>query len=120
MKAYDGLQGMILFGRKFDVHYSLPRPEDDVLGPCNRDKNQGTLVISIENAKILVNNDELERDFSKFGDIRDVRDFRNYPNKKFIEFYDSRACVAAHDAMKGSEYHGGVMDARFAWDYPRR
>jgi len=41
-------------------------------------------------------------------------------NKKFVEFYDSRACVSAVEKMQGVELDaGGVLDLRYAWDYPR-
>lgn len=49
-----------------------------------------------------------------------VRDFKTHVNQKFVEFYDSRACVAAYDQLLNTQFKNGTIDLRFVWDYPAR
>ncbi|RCH78517.1 hypothetical protein CU098_003152, partial [Rhizopus stolonifer] len=38
--------------------------------------------------------------------------------QRLVEFFDSRACVAAYDATIDAEYKGGRWDVAFFWDHP--
>lgn len=57
--------------RPIDVHYSLPKPEE-VSGGCDRDKNQGSLVLSLANRR-EPNPVHLRRLLTDFGDIKELR-----------------------------------------------
>ena len=65
-----GITGLyILF--QIDVHYSLPRA-DETSGICDREKNQGTLLIKLANER-EANPMQVRRMFSGFGLIKDLR-----------------------------------------------
>ncbi|RUS31711.1 hypothetical protein BC938DRAFT_477245 [Jimgerdemannia flammicorona] len=124
-KAKQEMQGSDLAGRKIDVHFSLPKEEEENQ-KCDRDKNQGTLFITLRDGKDPLDNDELMKYFSQFGDVKIIREYKGLANalnpnpnaasQRFVEFYDSRACVDAYDATMGLEWHGGTFDVKFAWD----
>jgi hypothetical protein len=56
---------------QIDVHYSLPK-DDDVTGPCNREKNNGTLLLTLKSGRNLPI-DEVGRVFSAYGEIKSIR-----------------------------------------------
>jgi hypothetical protein len=59
-------------GRQVDIHYSTPKAED--LGKrCDRDKNQGTVLLELSGTKQEFTQQELQSHLSQFGDIKDVR-----------------------------------------------
>lgn len=109
------LNNKLVLGRALDVHYSLPRDEDQ-MQHCDRDKNQGTLFIVAEGCSVPFTDELLLARFGPFGDVKSVRPFKDKPNMRFIEYWDSRACVAAHDQLEGSEFFGGKLNLKFAWD----
>jgi hypothetical protein len=37
---------------------------------------------------------------------------------KVVEFWDSRAAIAFHDAMEGQHHQGGPLSLRYVWDEP--
>lgn len=37
--------------------------------------------------------------------------------QRFVEYYDSRACIAAYDACQGQPYGDGIWDVSFFWDH---
>ncbi|RIA91973.1 hypothetical protein C1645_875104 [Glomus cerebriforme] len=114
-KAKVEMQNYEFGGRKIDVHYSLPKENEEMIY-CDRDKNQGTLFITLKEGKVPLDNDVLIRHFSQFGEVKVVREYRTHPNQRFVEFWDSRACTRAHDATLNAEYNGGYFDCKFAWD----
>jgi len=119
-KAKAELQEYSIHGRKLFIHFSLPKISDDILGLCNRDKNQGTLMVSYNSKDIhSITTDDLFYLFSRFGEIRGIRDLKGVSNKKFIEFYDSRSTMQAHDTLNNQPFKNGVLDIRFSWDYPK-
>ncbi|KAL1924443.1 uncharacterized protein VTP21DRAFT_4097 [Calcarisporiella thermophila] len=115
-KAKEELQSYELNGRKLDVHFSLPKQNELESVRCGRDKNQGTLFLTLQDSKEPLDNDELHEFFSQFGDVKVVREYKDSPYQRFIEFYDSRGCNAAYDAVLGREWHGGKLDAKITWD----
>lgn len=109
------LNNKVFLNRALDMHYSLPR-EEDQQKHCDRDQNQGTLFVVAENSTVPLTDKVLLERFSIFGDVKGVRAFKDQPNAHFIEYWDSRACVAAHDQTNGSEFFGGKLSLKFAWD----
>ncbi|CEG75176.1 hypothetical protein RMATCC62417_10267 [Rhizopus microsporus] len=124
--AKNNMQGVILRDRQIDVHYSLPKEEEEK-AKCDRTKNQGTLLYTLKNSSSPLDDNELHQYFSQFGEVKAIRipNFKkahlaqNYDrNQRLIEFFDSRACVAAYDGTIDKEYKGGRWDVAFFWDHP--
>lgn len=149
-----------------DAHYSLPRADVDILGPCDRSKNQGSLLIKAEiDEKLLPavaasaqsemeegeeRDDRNERDrqekiekyqkeflqlvrnsCSSYGDLRKYRlgNIHSEPKSESsdatlectIEFYDSRAAIAACDALRGQKLGSfGPLSIEHTWDHSLR
>ncbi|CAG8593539.1 5006_t:CDS:2, partial [Paraglomus occultum] len=61
-------------------------------------------------------NEALTRHFSQFGEVKVVRDYKGHPNQRFVEFWDSRACVRAFASTLNASYNGGYFDCKYAWD----
>ncbi|KAL7327844.1 hypothetical protein PS15p_206213 [Mucor circinelloides] len=130
-EAKMNMQGVFLSDRKIDVHYSLPKEEEE-RAKCDRTKNQGTLLYTLKNANGELNDYELQSYFGRFGDIKAIRvpHFKkslahNFSQaernqQRLVEFYDSRACVDAFDNTYNAEYMGGTWDVAFFWDHPYR
>lgn len=106
--------------RKLDVHYSLPK-DQDTSKRCDREQNQGTLFILLKQAPNDLSDDDFREAAARFGEIKSLRRYRDTKNARFLEFFDSRACVAAHDALLNQPWYGsngttGTWDVKFAWD----
>ncbi|UZJ53063.1 hypothetical protein CBS101457_002383 [Exobasidium rhododendri] len=113
--AKDAMQEFEVNGRRMDVHYSLPR-EIDMTKRCDREKDQGTLFILLKRAQGELNDDEVRSLFAQYGEIKSLRRYKDQGNCRFIEYYDCRACKAAHDALLDTAWNGGSWDLKFAWD----
>lgn len=113
--AKASMQEFVVNGRKLDVHYSLPR-ESDMTKRCDRDKDQGTLFILLKKAQGELNDEEVRATFAQYGEIKSLRRYKDQGNCRFLEYYDCRACKAAHDAMLGATWNGGTWDMKYAWD----
>jgi len=113
--AKERLQGTDVSGRPIDVHYSLPKDNELERG-CDRDKNQGTLFVSVNDARRPIQDGDLRSKFSVYGEIRSIKPFKDSPFHRFVEFWDSRACELAHDSLDGSPYLGGNLQLKFSWD----
>lgn len=109
------MHGRMIVGRQIDVHYSLPRDEDQQQH-CDRDKNQGTLFVLLRGGTEPLTEEVLRATFSPFGEIRNIRKYKDQAHTRFLEFWDSRACVAAHDQLHETPFLGGRLTLRFAWD----
>ncbi|KAI8637912.1 hypothetical protein BD408DRAFT_423759 [Parasitella parasitica] len=128
-EAKTNMQGIFLSDRKIDVHYSLPKEEEE-RAKCDRTKNQGTLLYTLKNANGELDDYELQSYFGRFGDIKAIRvphfkksTAHNFSQaernqQRLVEFYDSRACVDAFDETYDTEYLGGRWDVAFFWDHP--
>lgn len=107
---------------------------------------QGTLLFTLKNSDLSLQDDELYEYFRRFGDIKVIRTphFRNHSennekrydvtskrdhrtslnlsinSQRFVEFYDSRDCVAAYDECHGQPYKDGFWDVSFFWDHTNR
>ncbi|KZW00500.1 hypothetical protein EXIGLDRAFT_830659 [Exidia glandulosa HHB12029] len=117
-RARERLQGTEIAGRPIDVHYSLPRA-DEQSGRCDRDKNQGTLLVALHNSASgqPLDDNELRRKFQQFGDVKGIKPAGGI-NERYVELYDTRACEAAHDKLRHQPLQDGEMDIAFAWDIP--
>lgn len=40
-------------------------------------------------------------------------------SQRFVEFFDSRACVKAHHSGQNLSFHRGSFDVKYAWDSPK-
>ncbi|KAJ1302739.1 hypothetical protein OPQ81_003051 [Rhizoctonia solani] len=116
-RARERLQDSEISGRPIDVHYSLPRG-DEQAGRCERDKNQGTLLITLRQSNQAIDDHELRRLFQRFGDVKQVMPVDGRSDQRLLEMYDSRAMETAHDHLQGQPLQDGIMDIEFAWDVP--
>ncbi|KAF8713608.1 RNA recognition motif, partial [Rhizoctonia solani] len=116
-RARERLQDSEISGRPIDVHYSLPRG-DEQAGRCERDKNQGTLLITLRQSNQTVDDHELRRLFQRFGDVKQILPAEGRNDQRLLEMYDSRAMETAHDHLQGQPLQDGIMDIEFAWDVP--
>lgn len=114
-RAKEHMNQRKIYGRVLDVHYSLPKDEDQQQH-CDRDKNQGTLFALIRGATVPVTDAAVRDHFAPFGEIREIRPYKDKENTRFIEYWDSRACVTAHDQLNKSHFLGGELQLKFAWD----
>lgn len=78
MLAREQLHGADINGRKIDVHYSLPK-EDETLGNCGPDKNQGTVFLTVHGLAGQINDFKLSQAFSECGEIKDILPHGNSP-----------------------------------------
>ncbi|PWN26233.1 RNA-binding domain-containing protein [Jaminaea rosea] len=117
--AKDSCHALEFNGRKVDVHYSLPR-DADTSKRCDREQNQGTLFLLLKRHPRTLTDDDFRSIFGPFGDIKSIRRYKDQKNARFLEFFDSRACLAANDTLGGKEWTDGVewgqWDVKFAWD----
>lgn len=114
-RAKEFMNQRKMYGRILDVHYSLPK-EEDQQQHCDREKNQGTLFVLVRNATEPITDEGMRNHFSPFGEIREIRTYKDKANTRFIEYWDSRACVAAHDQLNQTPFLGGELQLKFAWD----
>ncbi|KAG6901867.1 hypothetical protein C0995_007093 [Termitomyces sp. Mi166 len=110
-RARERLQGSAISGRPIDVHYSLPR--DDNNRGIDRDKNQqlqGTLQVTLRNSPsgAPLDDNEVRRKFQQFGDVKSV--------KPVGERSEQVACEEAFDRLRHQGLQDGVMDIVLAWD----
>lgn len=105
----------VYVGRTLDVHFSLPKDEDQEQH-CDRDKNQGTLFVDVKDALEPITDEAFRAHFEQFGEIRAIRTYKDQSHTRFVEYWDSRACVKAHDTCQDSKFAGGTMQVKFAWD----
>ncbi|ORZ32542.1 hypothetical protein BCR44DRAFT_54178 [Catenaria anguillulae PL171] len=117
-RAKEEINGTMFAGREIDVHYSLPREDVTPETKCDGSKNQGTLFVVFEDQRTAerVSDDEFANYCRQFGDISNIDRLRGHPAQRFVEFFDSRACVEAQRAIDRSNYQGSTMVAQFSWD----
>jgi len=107
------MQGSELNGRPIDVHFSLPKDEED---QTQDDKNNGTLFVSVRNSSSHIKNTDMFSFFSQWGQVREVRDCRNSPTQKFVEYYDLRDAEKALASANGNDFYDqGVLDIKYAF-----
>jgi hypothetical protein len=57
---------------QIDIHYSLPRDEDNPNRRCDRDRNQGTIRVTLVDSRAPIQEYELDRMFRGFGAIKGI------------------------------------------------
>ncbi|ELU39387.1 RNA recognition motif domain-containing protein [Rhizoctonia solani AG-1 IA] len=117
-RARERLQDSEISGRPIDVHYSLPRG-DEQAGRCERDKNQGTLLITLRQSNQTVDDHELRRLFQRFGDVKQILPAEGLDTSCLVaRTHILQAMETAHDHLQGQPLQDGIMDIEFAWDVP--
>jgi len=114
--AKKDLQDIEVDGRPIDIHYSIPRDDDE---GEDQDPNNGTLFICIKDPTEKVSNDELYTLFAQWGDIKEVRDCRGKPNQKFVECYDLRLSQDIFEKRQSIPFSGGTLDIKHAYKSSR-
>lgn len=61
---------------QIDVHYSLPK-DNELEKRCDRDKNQGTLFLTLTNSARPFTDEEIRAVFGVFGDIKIIKPFKD-------------------------------------------
>ncbi|XP_010559265.1 PREDICTED: protein MEI2-like 3 [Tarenaya hassleriana] len=97
--AMRALQNKPLRRRKLDIHFSIPKDN-----PSEKDINQGTLVVF--NLEPSVSNEELEKIFGAYGEVKEIRETPNKRHHKFVEFFDVRSAEAALKGLNRSDIAG--------------
>ena len=90
--------------------YEIPKEGDR----CDETKNQGTILLVSRDLNTPFVESEIRELFAEFGDLKAVRDYKPY--QKFIEFYDTRGCIASHKKLHEKEHNGGTILIRYIWD----
>jgi len=112
-KAKRELQDTELGGRKIDVHYSLPKednnPKDD------DDKNKGTLFVTVRDATEEFDNVAVKKLFEQWGAIKEVRDCTGNPTQKFVECWDLRDSASIVQEKQDYQFAGGRLDIKYAY-----
>lgn len=111
--ARKAMHGAKIYGRAIDVHFGLPK-EHDREGPCDRTKNQGSLLARLHPPRPL-HPDDVGRVAEQSGAIQTIGDAQ-FPEEKVVEFYDSRAAVDFYDRMNDQPFMGGHLQLKFIWD----
>ncbi|KAI8907224.1 hypothetical protein EDD86DRAFT_209057 [Gorgonomyces haynaldii] len=116
--AKQALQGSEFKHRTIDIHYSTPKAED--MGKrCEKGKNQGTLHVELAGSQKSFDKEALRKYLDQFGELKDVRVVRGAMHQAFVEYYDSRHCEAAYDAIQNDgTFQGSKMSVRLMWDDP--
>lgn len=74
------------------------------------------MFITLKNSRAALAIDEVERRFAQYGEIKSLRPYPGHPESVFIEFFDSRACVDAHEAERNAQFRDGNLNVSFVWD----
>lgn len=114
-RAKDEMHAFRVNDREIDVHYSLPK-ESEMSGACDREKNQGTLLLRLKSGRNILS-DLVRQTFSEFGTIKAIRNAGS-PDRKMIEFFDSRGAALAFDRMRDVPFQESTLDIQFLWDEP--
>ena len=60
-----------------NIHFSLPKEDANRNSKCNRDKDQGTLLVTMRGVNVTVTNDMLREYMEKFGQVMNVKSTRD-------------------------------------------
>ncbi|KIY73438.1 hypothetical protein CYLTODRAFT_240973 [Cylindrobasidium torrendii FP15055 ss-10] len=113
-RARERLQDTEIGGRPIDVHYSLPRDED---GGREVEMQGNLLVVLRQSPSGVIDDNELRRVLQSSGDIKQIRPTANgRPDSRYVEFFDTRGAVDAHERLRDKPLQDGVMDLEYAWD----
>ncbi|KAJ1985403.1 hypothetical protein H4R34_000057 [Dimargaris verticillata] len=116
IRAQSEMNHREIDGIRIEVRYSFPKSDEALTEYCDRTKNQGTILVTARDCPLPVPDQEIRGYFEQFGDVMSVRRYRTNERQRCVEFYDSRACLRAHDRATGGSFRGGTLDCRFLWD----
>ncbi|KAH8110594.1 hypothetical protein DFH11DRAFT_1619149 [Phellopilus nigrolimitatus] len=118
-RARERLQDTEISGRPIDVHYSLPRP-DEQGNKEPKERNQGTLLVTLRNSASgqPIDDNEVRRKFQQFGDVKNVKPGENVHDQRYVEYFDTRGCDEAYDRLRHQSLQDGIMDVIFSSDIP--
>ncbi|KAJ4897468.1 Protein MEI2-like 1 [Raphanus sativus] len=97
--AARALHNKLLRGTKLDIRYSNPKEV-----PSGKDVSKGALLIN--NLDSSISNEELNRMFKSYGEIKEIRRTMHDNPQIYIEFFDIRAAEAALGGLNGLEVAG--------------
>ncbi|KAI0050627.1 hypothetical protein FA95DRAFT_1486941 [Auriscalpium vulgare] len=117
-RARERLQGSEIAGRPIDVHYSLPRDDNNSKGSDKNQEMQGTLLVSLRNSVSgqPIDDNEVRRKFQQFGDVKSVRPIGDRNDQRYVEFYDIRSAEDAFDRLRHQGLQDGVMEIMLGWE----
>jgi len=115
-KAKNGLQDAEVEGRSIDIHYSIPREDEE---HDDQDPNNGTLFVCIKDSKEDYTNEDLYNLFRQWGDIKEVRDCKGKPNQKFVELWDLRHSEIIFQQKQNTPFAGGILEIKHAFKSSR-
>ncbi|CAH8353982.1 unnamed protein product [Eruca vesicaria subsp. sativa] len=107
--AARALHNKLLRGTKLDIRYSIPKEI-----PSGKDASKGALLIN--NIDSSISNEELNRMFKSYGEIKEIRRTMHDNPQIYIEFFDIRAAEAALSGLNGLEVAGKQL--KLALIYP--
>eukprot|EP00834_Sanchytrium_tribonematis_P003505 NODE_136_length_16465_cov_1.184957.p8 type:complete len:310 gc:universal NODE_136_length_16465_cov_1.184957:7940-7011(-) len=113
-RAFREINNTKIGKRTVEVHYSTPKGNTNQ-NHCTTQDNQGTLFLTLS-GNILI--EDIAQHFSTYGEVMDVRNLRDGHRNKFVEFYDSRDCVKAYQAIKDTKLSLGDIEitCEISWD----
>ncbi|CAK5280369.1 unnamed protein product [Mycena citricolor] len=117
-RARDRLQGSEISGRPIDVHYSLPRDDQNKSERERSQELQGCLQVTLRSSvsNLPIDDNEVRIKFQQFGDVKAVKPVDNRSDSRYVEYYDMRACDEAFNRLRHQGLQDGVMDIVYAWD----
>lgn len=110
--AMKNLQRTNIRGRPIDIHYSLPREEDDKYAEPNK-YLKDSLFITLTETENELSVEDARQLFARFGDIKDIREWSK-KDQKIVEFFDTDECDKAKDDMEGKAFKGGILSIEYA------
>jgi hypothetical protein len=57
-----------------------------------REHLQGTLLVTLRDSRMPIDENEIQRKFSQFGDIKNIRPVDGRSDQRLVEMYDTRVC----------------------------
>jgi len=115
-KAKNGLQDAEVEGRPIDLHYSIPREDEE---NDDQDPNNGTLFVVIKDPLEKYSNDDVYNLFRQWGDVKEVRDCKGKQHQKFVECWDLRHTDFMYKQKQGTPFAGGTLDIKHAYKSSR-
>ncbi|KAF8115578.1 hypothetical protein N665_0025s0046 [Sinapis alba] len=97
--AMRALHGMLLSGRKLDIHYHIPKENSN-----KESTSEGALLVNNLDSSVSI--EEFYRIVSSYGEIKEIRRTLPETSQIYIEFFDVRAAEAALRGLNGLEVAG--------------
>ncbi|KAH0788166.1 protein MEI2-like 2 [Histomonas meleagridis] len=104
---HDMFNGMKIGDREITVKYSVPKSL-----PGSEPINNGTIVLF--HLTPSINNQQLSKVFSKFGEIKQIRGTPQKPMQRFIEYWDIRGSAEAFKEMDGASIYNARISIKFS------